>query len=481
MRFLSEETGVKAGNPVFVVVIVVVILILSGLLVWSIIREFKRIKAERLNKKVDLGLMTKKGVMQALDSFIKTYRLSKEASVFIFELTNANELQESFGEKNAMILREHLVQNVINILPKNGIFAEYNEDSDSYIILLRGQISKEKLLHFADLLVDTIEKPIEVTGMNVETSFACNVGISFYPSHAVSAEDLVSKADLALYMNHKLENKRYAVYSSQFDETEKENITYYNEIRSAMKKQEFTLYYQPMVDYSKNQIVSYEALIRWEHPTLGVLSPNKFLSVLENSGDIIWVGKWEITTICLFYNENASLFKKNNIFFSVNLSIKQLLNTNVVNEFTDICKKNNVPTSAICIEIEEYALYEKYKTIEDTLNSFRKNGFKVAVDHFGLDSNNIMKLEKRDVNMIKITSDDLLEGKESFVNRKINEMLVETCSQHKIDICSLKVEDKESIDYMMEHGVKYFQGYYISAPMDKEKTVTFLKENNWKK
>lgn len=481
MRFLIEETGVQAGNPVFVVVIVVVIILLSGLLVWSIVREFKRIKAERLNKKVDLGLMTKKGVMQALDSFIKTYRLSKEASVFIFELTNVSELEESFGKKNAMILREHLVQNVINILPKNGIFAEYNEESDSYIILLRGQISKDRLYSFADLLVDTIEKPIEVTGMNVETSFACNLGISFYPSHAVSAEDLISKADLALYMNHKLENKRYAVYSSQFDETEKENVAYYNEIRSAIKKQEFTLYYQPMVDYARNQIVSFEALIRWEHPTLGVLSPNKFLSVLENSGDIIWVGKWEITAICLYYNENAALFKKNNIFFSVNLSVKQLLNTNVVNEFSDICKKNNVPTSAICIEIEEYALYEKYKTIEDTLNSFRKNGFKVAVDHFGLDSNNIMKLEKRDVNMIKITSSDLLEGKESFVNRKINEMLVETCSQHKIDICSLKVEDEESVNYMMEHGVKFFQGYFISAPMDKEATVKFLKDNNWKK
>lgn len=477
LRFLASD----GFNEVFTVTIVLVIVGLGILLYRSIRKEAKRVQEEREQPKASDGLMSRRNLESQLDEFIRVYHLSKEATVLIFEFTNASEIAESFGKNIEMQLKGKAIQNIIRILPKNALFSEYKADNDSYLILLRGNFSRDSLYQFTDHLIDVIETPLQVPHMEVQTSYNCYLGMAFYPSQAITTQDLIGKADLALYMNVKTPNKRYSVYSSAFDETEKENLVYYNEVKSAIKNKEFTLYYQPIVDYTENKIVGYEALIRWQHPTLGVLSPAKFLTVLENSGDIFWVGKWSISAICEFYNENQDIFKTNNTFFSINLSVKQLLNETIVSDFTSILHRYHVPTSAIMLEVEEYALYEKYQTIGDALKEFTKRGFKIAIDHFGLDSKNIMKLQEYDFSMVKLSSSDVLEINESFVEKKMYDVLVDTCKNKEIKICSLRIENKETVEQLVEAKVEYFQGYFISQPNSSENTIEFAKRNDWKK
>ena len=483
----SEETSTEVGKSlenffenmshggqiVWTIAISLVIIALSIYLVFSIKREIKRKQLEKEKSSANENILSRRMVMNALEEYIRTYRLTNEATVMIFELSNANELTTSFGKKYEGYLREKVIQNVLNMMPKNVIFGEYSLENDSYIVLLRGTISKKKIMAFAEALVDTIERPIEVPNMDIQTSYACYLGVAMYPSQAITAHDLVSKADLALYMNHKTPNERFSIYSSNFDETEKQNLVYYNEIKAAIKNKEFTLYYQPIVD--KNDVVGFETLIRWQHPTLGVLAPNKFLSVLENSGDILWVGRWSINEICVFYNENRELFSKKDIFFSINLSIKQLLNENVVSEFNDVVKKYNVPSRAICIEIEEYALYEKYQTIQTTIEAFKKYNYRVAIDHFGVDSNNIKKLENQKPFMIKINSDAIIEAGDSFVTKKMVSILTDSCKELGIQICSLMIENQVMFDQLAGYGVSYFEGYFISSPIEANAAVAFAK------
>ena len=176
---LEDQTSNNAGNIVFTVLIVIIILALSGLLVWSIIRERKRVQEEKNAQKINLGLMTRREATQHLNDFIKTYRLSNEATCFIFELSNVTELIDSFGKKNEILLRETMMQNVVNSLPKNTILAEYKPENDSYMIILRGMIPRERILSFADTLADAIEKPIAVPRSDIETSYSCFMGISF--------------------------------------------------------------------------------------------------------------------------------------------------------------------------------------------------------------------------------------------------------------------------------------------------------------
>ena len=474
---LANDSKNNASNIVFTIVIVLAFIGLSVLLVWSIFRERARVVNEKNVKKINLGLMTKRAAVQALDEFIKTYRLSNEATCFIFELNNVTDLSDSFGKKNEQVLREAMMQNVVNALPKNTILAEYKPDNDSYMVIIRGMVSRDRIISFADSLSDAIEKPIVIPGTDIETSYSCYMGISFYPNQAITTADLINKADIALYMNHKMQNKRFAIYSTQYNQVEKENVAYYNEVKNAIRNKEFTLYYQPIVDFKTNKIVGLESLIRWEHPTLGLFPPKKFLTILENSGDIVWVGNWSLQTIASFYSEIINEVDNKDFFFSINLSIKQLLNQGIISEFCDILKKYNVPTSAICLEIEEYALYEKYASIGEKIQEFAKKGFKVAVDQFGLDSNNVMKIEKQDLYMIKVASSDFMEGKESFIHQKMAEMLMETCHSKNIKISALRVEDQDSIDYLSKQGIDYYQGYFVSQPMDKEHSIEFVREN----
>lgn len=482
IKFLeNSDTGFQAGYIVFTIVGALVLLGLSVLLVWSIIREHKRVLREKEVKTLNLGLMTKRAATQAIDEFIKVYRLSNEATCIIFELGNVSELIDSFGKKNEMIIKEKMMQNVVNSLPKNTILAEYKMETDSYMVVIRGMVSRERILTFADMLVDAIEKPILIPGTDIETSYTCYMGISFYPAQAITTSDLINKADVALYMNHQMSDKRFAIYTPQYDQVDQENVSYYSEVKNAIKNKEFTLYYQPIVDYSANKIVGCESLIRWEHPTLGVLPPKKFLTILENSGDIIWVGSWGISTICQTISENKELFGNDDFFFSINLSVKQLLNKSIVSDFEDICKKYNVPTSKICLEIEEYALYEKYASIREKLEDFVRRGFKIAVDQFGLDSNNILKIEQQDLFMIKVASNDYLDTKDSIIRQKMLEMMIEACKNKQTKICALRVESADAIEYMKNNGVNYYQGYFIAEPMDKEKMIEFTNKGNWKK
>ncbi|MBR4237283.1 GGDEF domain-containing protein [bacterium] len=468
-------------NEVFTVVIVLAMVGLGLLLYFSIKKEAKRVSEEREQPKATDGLISRRNLENQLDEFIRVYHLSKEATALIFELTNAQEISDSFGKNVEMQLKGKLIQNIVRTLPKNALFSEYKADNDSYLILLRGNFSRESLFQFTDHLIDVIETPIQVPHMEVQTSYTCYLGMSFYPTQAITSADLIAKADLALYMNVKTPNRRYSVYSSTFDETEKENLVYYNEVKSAIKNKEFTLYYQPIADYKNQNIVGYEALIRWQHPTLGVLSPNKFLSVLENSGDILWVGKWGISSICEFYNANPDIFNKQNVFFSINLSIKQLLNETIVSDFSSILHRFHVPTNVIMLEIEEYALYEKFQTISTVIKEFVKKGFKIAIDHFGLDSKNIMKLQEYDFSMVKLSSSDVLEISDSFVEKKMYDVLLDTCAEKNIKICSLRIEDRATVDKLMEAKVDYYQGYFVSAPKSTEDIIEFAKSSDWKK
>lgn len=477
----------STSDPVFTGVIIIVIIGLSVLLLWSIIREMKKRKKEREQPKKTPGLMSLSHLTESLNEFVRVYHLSKKATIFVFSFANANELAESFGRRTEMILKDKVLQNVIKILPRNAVLAEYRNESDSYALLLRGDFPEDKLLSFANYLVSVIETPVAVPNLEIEISYSAYLGIVYYPTHAISVTDLLNKADVALYMNQKSPNTKYTVYSSSFAVTEEENLVYYNQIKAAIKNKEFELYYQPICECKTQNIVGFEALIRWKHPELGILNPAKFLSVLENSGDINWIGKWSMHVICAYYNEQRALFKEHNVFFSVNLSVKQLLNENLVNDFAAILNQYHVPTDAICFEIEEYALYERYPVIQTTIRELGEKGFKLAIDHFGLDSNNIKKLESQEPYMIKLVAKDTLEAQDSFVGSRVFEILIDTCKKRNIKISSLMVENQDDIKKLEESGFDYQQGYFIAEPMSAKDNAEFfsasfrLKEEESKK
>ena len=478
MIFAREPSS---SDFVFTLVIVLVVIALGVLLFLSVRKQHKKNKNQQSDEKATMGMVSLKSLEESLDEFIRVYHLSKEATAIIFSLENANEIVASFGAKTEEKIRNSVLQNVIQVLPKAAIFAEYQASNDTYVILLRGNLPQNRLQSFASYIVDTVERPVPVPGMDVQTSYSCYLGMAFYPAHAIITKELLNKADLALYMNSKNPNKKFMVYSTSFDTSEQANLTYYNEIKSAIKNEEFTLYYQPIIDYSKKTVIGYETLMRWNHPTLGVLPPNKFLSILENSGDIIWVSKWGIHSICNFYNKNLNVFRERGVVFTINLTVKQLLNASIVNDYVSIMNQYHLPPSIICLEIEEYALYEKYQTIGLTINEFIKKGFKVAIDHFGLDTNNIRKLDERKLYMIKLIAKDIVEAKDSFINARIFEILVDACKKTETNICALMVENQEDVDTIVSMGVNFEQGYFISKPLSEDETIEFIHNNEFSK
>ena len=164
-----------------------------------------------------------------------------------------------------------------------------------------------------------------------------------------------------------------------------DNVEYHFEIKEAIEKKEFIMQYQPVINISQNDIHGFEAFVRWQHPKYGILSPVQFLNIMEQSGDISWIGVWGLETIIMHNYDLNRDFPDKKYQFTLNLSPRQLMDDKLVDEFGKLIRKYKMTTSKITLEISEYSTYEKNTVIKNNIDRLKKIGFKIAINSFGLD------------------------------------------------------------------------------------------------
>ena len=212
------------------------------------------------------------------------------------------------------------------------------------------------------------------------------------------------------------------IYSDEISQTEGEYLEYYHQIKRAISKQEFVFYYHPIIDLEKNNIFGAEALIRWQHPEHGLLSPNRFINIMEQSGDINWVGLWGLETLIKSFFLFRQAHPNSNMKFSMNVSSKQLISESIALDFQKLIKKYKINPANIILEFEEFSLFEKHKTVIDNIKKLHDLGFKIAIDGFGVDFATITQLKKMPVDVIKL-SKEFLESEQTYTVSRFTKIL----------------------------------------------------------
>jgi EAL domain-containing protein (putative c-di-GMP-specific phosphodiesterase class I) len=364
-------------------------------------------------------------------------------------------------------------------LPRNAMLCQYN--TNEYMILLRGRIAEDKLNQFANALLDTIETPLAV-GSAEDGTIVINalMGIVIYPLNGTNEKDLFNNAEMALYMSKKEGKSRYTIFNDNLSKTEQTNLAYYREIKEAMRKKEFAFYYHPIINTSNDTISFIEAFIRWNHPVLGVLPPNKFLTIMEHSGDINWVGRWGIEELCKQLLEWKKIYPSMDFRLSFNLSPKQLLDPKICEDFLAICKANRVETSKIVLEIVEFAIFEKYGIVAENIEKFDKLGFTIAIDDFGVEANTLARLSTLPIKIVKLDKKFIETSKENFVITKIVNMLVEIANNEHLEIVAEGVEDYDVMTYIKGFNIFECQGYAFTKPLDAKGMQKYIGQETWK-
>lgn len=428
---------------------------------------FFRVRRERgrfISGNLKKGTLDKEGFDEFLKKRFASANKSTRFTVFYVEINDAKPLIESFGEKQYRNAVNTLEDRFYKFFPRGSRICSY--EYDSIMVYTEEDMTKKDI---SDLAAFCLLEGHKSIGMltRVKLELDINIGVCSYNAFSADFQTFKQNLELALATSKRNGLNRFIVYSSELMGTDTEEYKYYQEIKQAIEDEEFTLYYQPIYDLQQNKPIAYESLVRWNHKTLGVLSPAKFLPIMEQSGDINWVGTWAFEQMLLTYSRHKE--KSNDgIFFTMNLSPKQLMNPKLVEDLRHILKKYRVNANEVCLEIVEFAMFDKVPQVAENIERLTQSGFKMAIDDFGLETSSLKMLDNLQVQYVKLNKNFVDQSQDDFLIGGVVDALIGYAEKENISIVALGVEDDVTVDYLKERKIQCGQGYVLGKPLPPE-------------
>ncbi len=473
MRF----TIYQVSDQTTIVLSILAILVMIGAIYFlarSYFLERKRIAEEKAF--MIEGVLTRSEITSIITSQIARMGKDAQFSLVYLDLDKFSDFVNAFGTTESEKILEKIVKNIEYVLPKGVKLSRLQ--NDEFLIFLPMDYDRTEAVDLANKIKQALARPIKLFG-DTSINATASIALAFYPIHGATMKDLMNSLKLATYIIKKNGGNNIRVYSDEMTTEGGEHVEYYYQIKHAIQHKEFQLFYHPMIDVKSNDIYGVEALIRWNHPEHGLLSPFKFLGIMEQSGDINWIGLWGLETIIKTFQELKQEFPKKDIHFSINLSPKQLMNENLAGEYQKLLKKYRMSAENIILEIIEFAVFDKPIQIHKTITDLKKLGFKIAIDGFGLDYSTLSQAEKLDIDIIKLDN-EFLKEEESYMKAKFAQLLVEFAQKNQYTIICEAIENQNMRDEAKKYGINIMQGFYFTKPLSAEALRGYIGTESWK-
>lgn len=403
------------------------------------------------------------------DSLRNLIKLNKNFAVFFLDLDNFKIINDSFGHPVGDKLLVLAAQRISSM--DQNQFTAFRLSGDEFIIIYTGSKEKTLLENIANKILYKISESYNIDGSHFHIS--SSMGIALYPENGVDENELLKNADTAMYYSKESGKNKYTFFNTFMGEDTIKKIKLHNNLHSAIKNNEFILYYQPITDVSTGEIVGMEALIRWISPIDGFIPPDKFIKAAEESGQIIEIGNWVLRTACNFAKELLELGYKN-FYISVNVSAVQLMQKNFKDILFTIISEAEIPPEYILIEITESVFMESFEEMSILFYEIRKKGIRIALDDFGCGYSSLTYLKNLPVDVLKIDKsfiDDILSDDEKNC---IVGLIITLMKQLEFKVIAEGVETEEQLDYISNYDCDLFQGYLVSKPIPKEEMIKLL-------
>lgn len=470
---LDKNPGLLIILSIFAILVTIGLIYL---LVLSIKKESKKYHDE---KAVFIeGLLTKSEMLAEISTYLSKATETTSFSLLSINLDGFSNVINAFGQSDADKVLHKIALNILDSLPKRTELSRFHEDQ--FYVFVRGEYSKNEIFHLAKDILQTIKKPLTLFNESTVVVTA-SIGIAFYPNHGRNIRELMDSLNIAQYLSKRNGGDTYTLYSKELKENESDNYEYYHQIKSAIKNKEFTLFFQPMINCRTNKVYGFEGLLRWVSAEHGVVAPNKFINILEQSGDITWVGEWGLDELSRVWTELKKKFPNEEFMLSLNLSPKQLFSETLAQEFQKINRKYRIPQKKITLEIAEFALFEKNDIVKKNIELLSELGFLIAVDGFGLDYASLTKLEQLPIDVIKLDNDFLNSENDNYLKEKFVNLLVDYASKNGKTVISEGVEDVPMMKKVISKNIEIMQGYYFSKPISFEDVNKYIENNAWMK
>lgn len=346
---------------------------------------------------------------------------------------------------------------------------------DEFTILLPEILSDNDSKSVAQKILKALREPFDLDGENVFIS--ASIGVAHYPENGDSIEALLKHADIAMYAIKNKGKDGYQFYTDNMHEELSAHITLENDLRRAMPSDQFSLYYQPQVDAFTKKIVSVEALIRWDHPTRGMILPSEFIPLCEEIGLIQSLGDWILDKVCqdlaVWRDLGVSLPK-----VAVNMSAKEFEHPDVINKIEKTLKKNDITGDMLEIEITENVLMENIDNVINVLDRLSSLGITIAIDDFGTGYSSLNYLQKLPIDTLKIDQSFVHEMEADQGALSIVKAVIEMAKGLELKIISEGVEKLKQFELLKSLGCRNMQGFLFSRPIPMLAITDLLKKIN---
>jgi diguanylate cyclase (GGDEF)-like protein/PAS domain S-box-containing protein len=350
---------------------------------------------------------------------------------------------------------------------------------DEFTVLLDDLKDPNDAKRAADRLMKALAPPFILGGKEVFTSVS--IGIALSNSAYDQAEDMLRDADTAMYRAKSLGKARFEVFDADMRASVMARLQLETDLRGALEREEFRNFYQPIVALDSGQIVGFEALLRWQHPTRGLLGPEEFILVAEETGLIRELGWWNLREACRQMSDwRTGPNGRPDLIISVNLSAKQFLQPNLVVDIRKLLHELSLPPDALKLEITESAVMADPSAAVEMLQQIKSIGIHLAIDDFGTGYSSLSYLHRFPLDTLKIDRSFIREMQEDGEGMEIARTILPMANNLRLDVVAEGVETLEQVALLKQLHCKYAQGYYFSKPLSAENSTALLEgEPTW--
>jgi diguanylate cyclase (GGDEF)-like protein len=347
---------------------------------------------------------------------------------------------------------------------------------DEFVAVLPGTASEAQIKLVTGRLLATLQAPFEIDTHTIY--LGASVGVSVYPQHAEDEVRLVALADAAMSRAKETGKARCVVYSPRHGGPPEHDISLEAAMFQAVREGEFMLYYQPIVDARTREIEGFETLMRWKHPTLGMVPPVRFIPIAETNGLINLLGAWALKAACVQLKQFEEVAKRP-LYISVNISPRQFRNDKFLDVLDDAMAFSGLPGEQLVLEITEGTLMIDPAHAETILTRMAERKARIAIDDFGTGYSSLAYLKRFPISVLKIDRAFIRDLPGSQKDGAICNAVLDLAKHLDLSVVAEGVETEEQLAHLQERGCQYIQGYLTGKPMAAHVAMAALRERTY--
>ncbi len=434
------------------------------------LRLFKQANFDALT-----GLPNRRRTNDLLNESLKSaWQANQRVAVLYMDVDNFKQVNDTFGHMLGDQMLQLVAVRLQQAVADQGVACHMS--GDEFLVSMVFD-NKEDITALADNIMDVMKQPVLLEGKKLFISVS--IGIARYPEDSADVSGLLKHADIALYESKNQGRRCYSFFSQELDDRNKRKVELESEIRNALANKELFMVYQTKNKIGSGEVSGFEALMRWQSPRLGFVSPEEFISAAEEIGVIDKLGEFALSEACRDLQKFQNLVSQP-LAMAVNVSMYQLTNSDIVGTVEKIIKETGINPSVLELEITESMLAQRLEEVQPVLNNLLGLGVSLSIDDFGTGYSSLSYLTRFPVSALKIDRCFIIDMVDNRSDATLTHTVITMAHKLGLKVVAEGIEDEDQLALLRVYGCDLGQGYLFTKPLDFEQMAAHLKSQQEK-